>query len=361
MAEIYKPRLGLSAGILMLKWDLLNQHMHIHPLKIQAGDNINVFINFESILKNLSLQRDIPNTVTFHKKDVVIELESAILNLMANYRMYFKKEKCNVKVYFYYTDLTFTTQEMSVLNKYYRTYYKNRYVQNPQFRLMGDLMIKTIIPELELIISYIPDCYFIKAKTFDGSIIPYIISTFSDSKNVIISSDIFDTLYMYNPIFATIYIKRRFQTFNVTSMIDETVQTIVKDESPFDLTIFNSEMYYRLLLSIKGSKIRNIKSAKGFGYGKFMNIIKDGISNGIVLKDFASIDSIIELFPENYRSDIKLAFQCTSIETQYDLLSETDIDDIKSQIIDKIDIESLEALNNRRFLDFPINLQGLLN
>lgn len=361
MAEIYKARLGLSAGILMLKWDLLNQHIHIHPLKIQPGDNVNVYINFESILKNLSLQKDLPNSVTFHKKEVVIELESAILNLMANYKMYFKKEKCNVKVYFYYTDLNYTTQEMEVFNKYYRSYYKNRYLQNPQFRSMGDLLIKTIIPELKLITSYIPDCYFIESKTFDGSIIPYIISTFSNSKNVIITSDIFDTLYMHNPIFSTIYIKRRFQHFNVTSMVDETVQTIVKDESPFDLTIFNSEMYYRLLLSIKGSKIRNIRSAKGFGYGKFMNILKDGIRDGIVLQGFGSIDSIIQLFPEQYRNDIKLAFQCTSIDTQYDLLTENDINDIKSQIVDKIDIESLEALNNRRFLEFPINLQGLLN
>ena len=77
---------------------------------------------FVILLFVISLICFLGNNEAFHKKDVVIELESAILNLMANYRMYFKKEKCNVKVYFYYTDLTFTTQEMSVLNKYYRTY-----------------------------------------------------------------------------------------------------------------------------------------------------------------------------------------------------------------------------------------------
>ena len=139
------------------------------------------------------------------------------------------------------------------------------------------------------------------------------------------------------------------------------MQSIVKNESPFDLTIFFSEMYFRLLLSIKGSKIRNIRSAKGFGYGKFMNILKGGLDQGIVLKDFGSIDSIIQLFPQEYRDDIKQAFQCTSIDTQYSMLNETDIEEVKSQIIDKVDIESLESLNNRRFIEFPINLQGLLN
>lgn len=361
MYEKYIPGVGISAGSMMLKWPLLDQHVHDNIINIKQGDDVNVFINFECIMRNLTFKKGLSELVNFHKQNVVIELESAILNLMANYKMYFNKEKCNVKLYFYYTDTEDNPQQMQIYNKYYRTYYRNRYTQNPQFRMMGDLLNKVIIPEVELILLYVPGCYFIKAKTFDGSIIPYVVSTFSESKNVIISGDIFDTLYMFDPNFMMIYIKRRFQHFNVSSDVESTVRTIVKNESPFDLTIFNSEMYYRLLLSIKGSKIRNIKSAKGFGYGKFMNILKDGIEKDIVLKDFESIDSIIQLFPEAYRDDIKTAFQCTSLETQYSLLSDTDINEIKSQIVDKVDMESLEALNNKRFFEFPINLQGLIN
>jgi hypothetical protein len=360
--ELYNSGIGVCAGSYMLKWDLLNQHIHRPDVNIHPGDTVNVFINFECVLKNLSTQKDLAQKIVYHKQKLVIELESAILNLMASYRMYFKKEKCNVKMYFYYTDINCSDQLMSVYNKYYRSYYHNRYMQNPQFSEMGELLSNTIIPEIELILFYVPECYFIKSKTFDGSIIPYIISTFdNESKNIIVTGDIFDTLYMFNPIFTTIYIKRRFQHFSVISEIDQSVQSIVKNESPFDLTIFNSELYYRLLLSIKGSKIRNIKSAKGFGYGRFMNILKDGIDKGVVLRDFSSIDSVIDLFPEQYRSDIKTAFQCTSIDTQYSLLSDTDIEGVKSQIVDKVDIESVEALNNKRFLEFPINIQGLIN
>ena len=360
--ERYVPGIGVVAGAYRLKWDMINQHIHGHSINIQPGDEVNVFINFESILKNLSMRRSLPSLVNFHKQQLVIELESSVLNLLGNYRSYFIKEKCKVKVYLYHTALDDQyPHQMSVYNKYYRNFYYNRYTQNPQFRQMGDVINNIIIPELKLILSYIPNCYFLESKTYDGSIIPYIVSTFSNSKNVIVTGDVFDTLYLFNPNFATIYIKRKFQDFNVTSDIDSTVQSIVKDESPFDLTIFNSELYYRLLLSIKGSKIRNIRSAKGFGYSKFMRLIKQGIDNGVVLKDFSAIDSIIQLFPTDYRNDIKQAFQCTSIETQFDLLSETDINEIKSQIIDKIDIESVEALNNKRFFEFPINLQMLLN
>lgn len=358
--ENYKPGISLAAGLLMLKWDLLTRHMASSNIKIQPGDEVNVFINFESVLRNISMQKNLIQLVSFHKQKVVIELEAAILNLVANYRMYFKRNNCIPKIYLYYTDLGGEKQQMSVYNKYYRSYYHNKYMQNPQFRDMGKIIDSLIVPELELIMSYIPNCYVIKSKTFDSSLVPMICSNFSDAKNVIITTDIFDTLYLFNPNFTTVYIKRRYPHFTVTSEIDTTVQTIVKDENPFDLTIFNSELYYRLLISIKGSRIRNIRSAKGFGYGKFMKLLKEGIDKDIVLRDFESVDSVIQLFPEKYREDIKSAFQCTGLDIQYSLLNDIDTEDIKSQMVDKADIQSLESLNNQRFLEFPISLQGLL-
>lgn len=361
MEQYQEGKIGVCAGSYMLKWNLLDQHVHNHSIRLNPGDHINIFINLECVLRNLFMQKGLTDLVSSFKQKVVIELESAILNLMASYRSYFIKEKCIPKMYFYFTDLSGSQQEMSVYNKFYRNYYQNKYMQDPHFSKMGECMQSIILPEVKLITAYIPDCYFITSKTFDASVIPQVISEITGDKNVIITGDLFDTLYMLDPNFMVIYIKRRYSHFSVTSSIEETIQTIVKNESMFDLGIFHSEMYYRLLLSIHGSKIRNIKSAKGFGYGKFMRILKDGVNKGIILKDFGSIDSIIEMFPIQYRDDIKTAFQCTSIDMQRSLLNDTDIDEIKNQIVDKEDRKSLETLNNRRFLESPINLQALLN
>lgn len=357
--ENYTPGIGVVAGSLMLKWDLMDAHILKHDIHLQAGDDINVFINFESVIRNLSMQKGINGAITFHKQRFVIELESAILNLMASYRAYFKRLKCNPRMFFYYTSLDSEKQRMKVYNKYYRDYYRNRYMQNPSFNAIGQLLINTIIPEIQLILSYLPGCYFITADTFDGSIIPMVVASMEPRKNIIISGDVFDTLYMLDPNFCDVYIKRRFSIFSVTSDIQSTIPTIIKDESITDLNLFRTELYYRLLLSIKGSKIRNIASAKGFGYGRFLKIIKQGIESGQLLSDFESIDSIIQLFPERYRDDIKLAFQCTSIDTQFEMLPEADITGVQSQIIDRSDMESVYALNNQRFLEFPINLIAL--
>ena len=358
--ERYISGVGISAGCQMLKWDLLNAHIHRND-QIKPGDDVNVFINFEAVLRNLTMKGNIHELITFHKQKVVLEIESAILNLVANYKMYFNKEKTVPKIYLYYTELENTEHEMLAYNKFYRSYYSNKYLQNPQYKLIGRIMTDIIIPEIELILSYIPNCYFIKAKRFDGSLIPEIISRFNpDAKNVIITSDIFDTLYLFSKKFTTIYIKRRYANFKVISDIESSVQSIVTDTNPFDLNIFISPMYYKLLLSIKGSRIRNIKSAKGFGYGKFLNLITAGVDKGIVLKDFNSINSVIELFPDKYRNDIKEAFECTDLNTQLALLTDFDIENIKLQLVDKVDTSSIETLNNKRFLDFQINIPGLL-
>lgn len=356
----YTPGIGIAAGCWMLKWDRMSRELTEHNVTFEYGEPVNVFINFEPILRNLYLQKGLQSLITYHKQQVVIELESAIINLMANYKAYFNMKKCKPEMYFYYTDLHSKTQQMQVYNKYYRNFYRNRYLTNPQFKMMGDLMTDIIIPEVKLILSYIPDCYFITADGFDGSVIPQIISNFSPSKNVIISGDIFDTLYMFNPNFITYYIKRRFSRFSLCTNIDSTVRSIIKDGSPFDFTIFNSELYFRLLLSIKGSKIRNINSTKGFGYIKFCTALRLGMQNGIVLNNFSNIESVIGLFPMTYAENLKNAFKCMSIDTQYKLLGEGDIENIKSQIIDKVDIESVELLNNKRFLEFPLNLQSLI-
>lgn len=359
--EDYKPNIGVSAGSYMLKWSVLDQHIHQHPIHIQTMDEVNVFINLECVLQNLSMQRGLNSYITFNKQKFVIELESSILNLIANYRMYFQKEKCFPKLYFYITSLKDNEQQMKIYNKFYRDFYHNQYMNNPSFKSIGNIIKDIVLPEIKLILFYVPGCYYLESDVFDSSIIPQIVSTFNNSKNIIISGDIFDTLYAFNPNFIPIYIKRRFSNCSVFSRIEDIVSSIVKGESPFEISIFNSEMYYRLLLSVKGNKIRNIKSAKGFGYGKLMNILSEGIKNDIVLKDFESINSIIELFPEQYQEEIKIAFQCMSIDTQYNLLGESDIKKIKSQIVDKIDIKSVEALNNKRFIDYPINIQGLIN
>lgn len=365
MDDKYTPGIGIAAGSLMLRWELISQNL---PQKDTSKDTANVFINFECVLKNLATYHGLGELITYHKQDVVLEIESAIINLVAHYKGYFVTRYRKVNVYLYYTDLTSELpQEMRVYNKFYRSLYLNKYLMNPAFRDMSSLLVSVIIPEVDLILNYIPGCYFLRCKGFDSSVAPYLCSQIYQRNhedetidNIVISGDVFDTQYLFMGGFKMIYIKRRFQHFAVYSDISGVINSIVKDESPFDLAIFNGEMYFRLLLSIKGSKIRNIKSAKGFGYGKFMNLLKVGLDNGVVLTGFESIRSIADLFPEKYRDDIINSFQCTNLDVQIEMTTEADIESLKSQLVDKSDIGSVQSLNNKRFLSYPLKLMYLI-
>ena len=237
--EGYHPGVAVAAGRYMARWTDLDIHINSSMLNIQPGDDLNVFINFESVLRNLTLQSRLITSLVQYKQQVVIELESASLNLVAHYRLLFaKKMRCNVNIYYYYTDLLAEEeQEMTCINKYNRSYYRNRYLQNPEFREMGKVLTEIVIPEIELIISYVPKVYFLKSKTFDSSIIPQAISSLSGAKNVIVTGDVFDTLYLFNPDFLTLYIKNRYSYFKICSDIESTVQTIVKNESPVGMSI----------------------------------------------------------------------------------------------------------------------------
>lgn len=361
MIEKYIPNLlSVCAGCYMLKWADMNNIIHNHDVKILPGDKVNIFISVESIMKNLFMRKDVNRIAQIYKQNAVLEIESAIMNVVAHYRGYFLKERCRPQVYLYYTELSDAQQQMEVYNPEYRSFYRNKYLKEPMFYKMGELLKDIIIPEVKLILSYVDGCYLISSRTFDSSLIPKIISDFDDSKNVLITGDIFDTLYLHDPRFITIYIHRSGGKLVHLYTTQDVVSSIIKEPPSFETNIFNSEMYFRLLLSIRGNKIRNIKTARGFGYGSFIKIMHNGIANGNILQDFGSLESILMLFPPKYRDDIKLAFQCTSIELQASLLSETDISFIKDQIIDKSDPTSVEALNNQRFIDSPINLQGLL-
>jgi len=358
--EKYIPGIGICAGIYMLKWVEFKNYLNKQNFQYYSNDTINIYINFECIMKNLTLQKNLSTIVTLYKQNMVLEIESCVLNLIAHYKAYFKKDNIKTKIYLYYTSLKNFPQEMKIYNNQYRDYYKNLYTKNAAFKELGDILQSIIIKELKLILSYVPDCYFIESDMFDSSIIPYTISTFSDNKNIILSGDIFDSLYMFQGNFNTLYINRRFGNSLILISPDEIVYSIIKNKSPFELSIFSNELYYKLLLSIKGSKIRNIKSPRGFAIEKLLDCINYGKNNNILLNDFKSIDSIIEIFPDKYADNIKESFQCTDIVTQYNLMNDANIENIKNQIVDKFDMKSLEELNTRRFYDFPINLPMLI-
>jgi hypothetical protein len=357
--EKYQPGVGIAAGSMMLKYEELSGLLDHR--KVQAGNSVNIFISVESILKQLTTIKTLSTLMAFHKQKVVLELESAIMNLVAHYRSYFRRAKCTVSVYLYYTELQTDNQLMREFNKYYRSYYSNHYTKNPNHKSIGELM-DIVIPEVELMLMYIPQCYLVRVNRFDASLIPSIISDHKPvDHNLIISSDLFDSLYFYRPRFTTIIHRRYFANVSTVSNPESAVQSIIRDESAMDCNVFlKEELYYRLLLVVHGSDIRNITGGRGLGTKRLLSILRNGIEAGMVLSGYNSIDSILSIFPEKYQSDLKVGLECVDLNKQLMLLGKADSDSVIAKLVDRTDNSGVLSLNNKRFIDFQINLTGLL-
>lgn len=355
--ERYIPGVGRSAIQLMIKWSVLRQLL----ADLKDEKEINLFINFESILRNLCKIKNLGLLVNFYLQKVVIELESSVLNLVAHYRGFFKKHGIKCNIYFYYTDLSCeNSQLMKNEIKFYRNYYYNKYKQNPEFKNIFRLL-QIIVPDLKLITQFIDGVYFITTKEIDSSLVPKLLS--SDIQSIVLTEDIFDTIYLFDNI-KVLYIKRDFNKNSqsvVFSSPAEIADKILNYDNPFELIVFNSELYFKLLLTFNGSQVRNLQSLSSDGCSiiNFAENLRNKIKEGVLLENFKSLSSVLSFLPKKVQSELSQSFKGFDLNVHLSQVNELIKEELKEQIVDHFDFDSIMSLNNQRFLEFPVNLIDL--
>jgi hypothetical protein len=248
---------------------------------------------------------------------------------------------------------------MRTYKKYYRKFYFNKYNNNPQYRDILQIVKRNIIKEVELICQYIDHVYFVRAKGFDASIVPKILE---GDNNVIITTDRFDTLYHFDGNFTPIYICRDKGIRTIISDLDSMILHLLKNDEPNRsiINIFHSKLYYQLLLISIGDNYRNIDTIRELKMDQMILLLQESMKNGSILMEYTSLTPIMDIFPKKHVEMISENYRCMSLDTHEEMLTDGDREYIQTQLIDKIDVASLSALNNRRFLEFPLNLQGLM-
>lgn len=326
---------------------------------VRRNDKINVFINFESVLNNLSMLKDIDNKLLLERNFPVI-LESEALNLCAHYKRFFVDNGLPTRVFLYYTDLESDAFTNFRYNDEYRSYYANKFLHNPKFELLGTKMVKTIIPDIKKILEFIPNVHFITAKNIDGSLVPYIIAQSDPSyKNFIITTDKYDSQYMlYRDRFCTHYLRKAIGSpAKVFNTIDTLLDFLIGDDPARDILL--NSAFYSMFVGVDGDKPRSIDPIKGVGMKTILKYLNDAITVGKLTRDTASINLIKEAIPEDIASDMGINFNCINLDSQYGDLSANDIFGITNQITNRFDFASLLELNSTRFKNYPLMLNEL--
>lgn len=330
---------------------------------LKPTDKVNVFINLETVWKNISMVSELEKKILV-QHDFTEIMISNILNLAAHYKRFFTSNGLDTKVYLFHTDLTSDEFDQFKYNEDYRAYYLTKFNDNPKFALFSERLNYNIIPDIKTYCEFIPDVYYISAHNIEGSLVPYIISKLDPTrKNLIIGGELYDTQYSQIDNFVNHYIHRTFNTNKTYSDLSGYLKDITKKENDEDNLnkAFSNYNFYCGLLAVLGNKVRSIDGISGFGPIKFKDSLTDAINKNDISENTSNPEIIGCIFNDGEtKEEFVNNFYCSSILAMYDELTDSEKTSILKQLLDRSDKNTLEALNKSKFKDHPIILECLL-
>ena len=354
---------GICFNLIKIKYQVFNDIL-VSLNFLRPSDRVNVFINLETILKYLSMTKDLEKKLIVNR-NFPDYMESDIINIAAHYKDFFRGNGLPTNVFLYMTDLESHSENFKEekYNDEFRSYYLNKYTENPRFILLGDRLRNEILPNVRTICEFIPNVYLITGRNIDSGVIPFIIGeSMPGYRNIIISGDIHDTQYTYEPAYLDFLHLRSYNSNILAYDTAEYLKTIAKtNEVPDELIqLFRNGSFYRTFLACVGDKYRSIDGIRGIKLAKMVKILIDAMEDKKITKDTRSAPLIADLFPEEIRKDIYQNLLMLDIRNACDLLCDGDRKQILSQIIDRSDINALQKLNQTKFACNQIRLESLL-
>ena len=361
MTDLRNP-FSVSFNIMKMKYSEIDKAISYSNF-LNQGDKLNLFINFETILKNLSSTMDIDKKIILNEKEFAVIMVSDILNLAAHYRRFFVENGTPTRVFIYMTDYSTEEYQQFAYNQDYRSYFQMKYNCNPKYLDMKRIMEEQIIPMVKKIVDFIPNVYFITTKNIENSLVPYIISKEDSTyKNIIVTGDVVDTQYGFDNGFLCFYFKRSQLYSSITYTLRGFLREIIKkqkDDYQMEINYYSNKYFYILLLCCLGEKYRSIEPIYKVGSSTLMKFINDGLNENKITPKTSSIELLQTIFGMDIQREVYNNFNCLNLELMYELLSEEDKFSITSQMTDKSDNNSLISLNRTMFTEHPLMLQEL--
>lgn len=331
---------------------------------VTPNDKINCFINLETALKYVSMVKDLDKKLMIDRRypdNMIVD----IINIAAHYKDFFKGNGLECNIFLYMTDLEsdITKFQESKHNDEFRSYYLMKYNSNPRYVIFGEKLKSQIIPEAKKICDFIPNVYLITGTNIDGGVIPYIIGQkYPGWLNFIVSGDLHDTQYSYEDHFTDHLFLRGYGTNILACTTKDYLRAIAKSDTIDDnfVKLFQNGAFYRTLLACIGDKYRSIGGVRGIKFAKLIKILMDALKKDKITQNTHNAMLLSSLFPTEVQAQIYSNLLMIDIHNEIEMLGKGQIDSITSQIIDRSDITALKQLNNTRFLNNQLHLEGLL-
>lgn len=330
-----------------IKYIVLNELLK--DIEFKKGEEINIFINLESVIKKIKYTTEDKENIFYGPKRNLL-LISCIFNLISHYRRYFDKRGLCSRVFIYGPEGI----DVDYLNREYsKDYRKSITIQETTDTVAIGNIYRKIIPMLKDIIAYVKDVYFLTSSILEPSVIPYLINIIlpNDNKNFLITSDVYE--YQYTK--ENFYILK--PKMEKSLLIDKNnIMDVLKHRVKCKSSLEPDVNFISFILSIIGDSYRGIPKINKVGISTIFKLIDSGIKNNIINNEVENINILLEIVEEYNQNQIMLNYLCTSIREQEKRISISEETYIKNQLINKHDAGYLRDVNDKYFMEFPLNI-----
>ena len=341
-------------NLFKVKFSKLDSLLENECPELYPGAKVNVFINFEMVLRKLRA-KNIEEYLRTKNEDRVFEMISCIVNLISHYRLFFSKNKLYTNVYVYVNHPFDAYYKNRVINPDYRKHYEHRFTGDANTYTLNKTL-ETSIPFVKIILDYIENVYFIQSHAVESSLVPLIINEQPNDAvaNFIISNDRYD--YQYALKGYRIIRPKKDESYLVTK---NNLLHILKMEERVGSKIDVPMTLYPFILSLLGDKERNIDKIRGVGLSSLLTLLEKAIKDKLITPEMYNINLLSMVINEEYRKMLLNNFYCIDLDTQRSLFNTMDIHAITDQLVNKFDNVSLKILNDKYFTLYPLQLLEL--
>lgn len=330
ISGILKPKYAVITSILGELYDVPN--------------GVDIFIDFNTMIQSLSTYQKYLNYLPFAGPDVEVDLISSILATFNHWKNYAKKWS-KVRIFgimnaFEMGKLAEHSHLKSYLVPHVNKFQNDRYQQFKYY-------VEESVKKVQTILKYVPYMYMISCDKFDSYVLPNIMDDYvrSGRKRIIVSGNAMMTNYHSMPNTKVVY--SRYRKNGVQQLSDPLmiVQSITKVEEDIVDEFTKNKVFYNLLNVIVGDFDRGIIGLTQLGITSFAHNLLRCVEQNKIPPDPKSVESALPAIDKAFHDYVLKSYPLVDIESHTNMIPQSSIEQVRSEMIDLVDIDGLRSLS----------------
>ena len=303
---------------------------------------LDVFIDFNTLITSLSTYQKYMNNLPF-TEHADVDIISSILSTFKHWKDFTRKWD-NVRIIGFVNDfhmdgLVERSQLKSYLIPYINKFSQERFKQLTYY--WGEA-----VKVVEKILKYVPGMYLIRCERFDSYIIPNLLDDYDKSNRhrIIVSGNPLMTNYHYFDNTTIIY--SRFNHNGMSQLSDPLmiVQSFTKIDDDIMDEFTKNHVFYNLLNAIIGDFERGLIGLPQASITSIACGLLRAIEKHDIPEDPKSIESVLPAIDKSFHEYLKQVYPLVDIKLHTEMVPQSQLEKIKSQMIDLYDVDSLNAI-----------------